>query len=181
MAFLRKHKAVIGDFFRRQLITTIGYTLTTAALIAAFLFSGLMEHESLRWTGLIVLLLAVLLIARAISVYIMAPPKYAEQVQTLSDEEQEKLLSEYPSAKKVGQHRYMDKLMVFFTRTRIFVVRYEDITGVEAGKRDLLLNIKDRETPLHLPCPSRNVGPVVFAFLRSKNPDIKIIRKETSV
>ena len=184
-SFLAKHKAVIKDFFRQQLISTIGYTMTTAALIAAFLISGIMENETLRWTGLIVLLLTVLLIARVISVYAIAPMKYADQVQSLPEEQQEKLPNEYPSAKKVGQHRYLSELLLFFTQTRIIVVRYEDITGVSSKKRDLLLHIKDKEAPLLLPCHANGVSPVVFAYLRSKNPKIKIIgsadRKETSV
>lgn len=184
-AFLKKHRAVIRDFFRQQLIATIGYTLTTAALIAAYLTSGAAEHELLRWAGLAVLLLIVILIARVISVYALAPAKYMEQVQTLPEEQQEKLLSEYSSAKKVGQHRYLSELLIFFTQTSIFVVRYGDITGVSSKKRDLLLHIKDRETSLLLPCPANGVSPVVFAYLRSKNPEIKIIgnadRKETSV
>ena len=184
-AFLKKHRAVIKDFFRQQLIATIGYTMTTAALIAAYLTSGAAEHEILRWAGIAVVLLIVILIARVISVYALAPAKYTEQAQALPEKQQEKLLSEYSSAKKVGQHRYLSELMIFFTQTRIFVVRYEDITGVSSKKRDLLLHIKDRETPLLLPCHAKGVSPVVFAYLRSKNPGIKIIgnadRKETSV
>lgn len=183
--FLRKHRVVIKDFFRQQLLATIGYTMTTAALIAAFLTSGIAEHETLRWTGLAVLLLAVILIARVISVYIIAPLKYMKQVQAFPEEQQEKLTKEYPNAKKVGQHRYLSELMIFFTQLRIFVVRYEDITGVSSKKRDLLLHIKDREAPLLLPCHANGVSPVVFAYLRSKNPEIKIIgsadRKEISV
>lgn len=174
---LKKHSAVIKDFFRQQLAATIGYTMTTAALIAAYLTSGAAEHELLRWTGLVVLLLVVMLIARVISVYIMAPAKYMEQVQTLSKEQQETLPCEYPSAKKVGQHRYLGELLIFFTQTRIFVVRYEDITGVSSKKHDLLLHIKGREIPLLLPCHANGVSPVVYAFLRSKNPDIKITGK----
>ena len=179
-AFLKKHRAVIKDFFRQQLIATIGYTMTTAALTAAYLYSGAAEHELLRWAGIAVVLLIVILLARVISVYAIAPTRYMEQVQALPEEQQEKLLKEYHGAKKVGQHRYLSELLIFFTQTRIFAVRYEDITGAEAKKRDLLLHIKEREAPLLLPCHANGVSPVVFAYLRSKNPDIKIIRKETT-
>lgn len=174
---LKKHRAVIKDFFRQQLTSMLGYTLTTAALIAAYLTSGAIEHELLRWTGLVVLLLVVMLIARVISVYVIAPTKYMEQIQSLPQEQQKKLPREYPFAKKVGQHRYLGELLIFFTQTRIFVVRYEDITGVSSKKHDLLVRIKGREAPLLLPCHANGVSPVVYAYLRSKNPDIKIIGK----
>ncbi len=180
--FLKKHRAVAADLLKQQLPATFGHILVTAAVIAAFLTSGIAEHKTLRWVGLAaVILMTALLIARIVVVYYSAPLKYMRQVQALSEKQQEKLLNEYPNAKKMAQHRYMDELMIFFTRTKIFVVRYEDITGIQAKKRDLLLHLKDKEEPLLLPCPSRNVSPVVFAYLRSKNPDIKIIRKETSV
>lgn len=183
--FLKKHRAVIGDFFRQQLIATIGYTMTTAALIAAYLTSGAAEHEILRWAGIAVVMLIVILIARVISVYAIAPAKYMELVQALPEEQQEKLAKEYPAAKKVGQHRYLSELLIFFTQTRIFIVQYNDITGVSSKKHDLLLHLRDREAPMLLPCHANGVSPVVFAYLRSKNPGIKIIgsadRKETSV
>lgn len=180
--FLKKHRPVAKDFLILQLPATLGYIIVCAAATAAVMSTGIAEHEILRLPAVSALvLILVILIARVMSVYYIAPLKYMEQVHTLPVEEKEKLLQDYPNAKKMWLHRYLEDQMIFFTKTRIFVVRYKDIKGVEAKKRDLLLHIKERKEPLLLPCPSKSVAPVVFAFLRSKNPDIKIIRKETSV
>jgi predicted Ser/Thr protein kinase len=111
--------------------------------------------------------------------------KYAEQVADFPEEVQDELLREYSSAKKVGTQRYMSRVMIFFRGRNIYAVQYKDITGAAPKGRDLLMYLKDSEEPLRIPCPAHGMAGIVYAFLRSKNPDIKIIgsadRKETTV
>lgn len=145
-----------------------------------------MENKLFFWISLGVLVFeAVLLIVRIISVYHTAPLKYKEQVSAFPEDIQDELLREYPEAKKVGHQHYMSHVMIFCCGRRIYAVQYKDIAGTAPKGRDLLMYMKDREEPLRIPCPASGMSGIVYAFLRSKNPDIKIIgsadRKETTV
>lgn len=184
-SLLKKHRVVLKDFYKYQLPAVLGYTLTAIACAAA----ALMLSESggvLFWAGLAVVgFMTALLIILLISVLRTAPMKYAEQVSTFPEEVQDELLREYSSAKKVGTQRYMSRVMVFFRGRNIYAVQYKDITGAAPKGRDLLMYLNDSEEPLRIPCPAHGMAGIVYAFLRSKNPDIKIIgsadRKETTV
>ena len=184
-SILKKHRVVLKDFYKFQLPAVLGYTLTAIACAAAALM--LSENGGvLFWASLaVVVFMTALLIILLISVLRNAPMKYAEQVADFPEDVQDELLLEYSSAKKVGTQRYMSRVMVFFRVRNIYAVQYKDITGAAPKNRDLLLYLKDSEEPLRIPCPANNMSAIVFAYLRSKNPDIKIIgsadRKETTV
>lgn len=184
-SILKKHRVVLRDFYKFQLPAVLGYTLTAIACAAAALM--LSENGGvLFWASLaVVVFMTALLIILLISVLRTAPMKYAEQVADFPEDVQDELLLEYSSAKKVGTQRYMSRVMVFFRVRNIYAVQYKDITRAAPKNRDLLLYLKDSEVPLRVPCPANNMSAIVFAYLRSKNPDIKIIgnadRKETTV
>lgn len=185
-SFLTKHRVVLKDFFKCQLPSTLGHIIIVTAVVAAVLMLHSMENKLFFWLALGVLaFMMVLLIIRIISVYYTAPLKYKEQVQAFPTEIQEELLREYSNAKKVGPQRYMSSVMIFYCSRRIFAVQYKDITGAAPKGRDLLLYMNGSEESLRVPCPANGMAAIVYAYLRSKNPDIKIIgnadRKETTV
>lgn len=185
-SILKKHRVVLKDFYRSQLPSVLGHLITVVAAVAAVLMLYPMENKLFFWLALgVTAFMLVLLIMRAVGIYHTAPSKYREQVADFPEDVQDELLLEYSSAKKVGTQRYMSHVMVFFRVRNIYAVQYKDITGAAPKNRDLLLYLKDSEVPLRVPCPANNMSAIVFAYLRSKNPDIKIIgsadRKETTV
>ncbi len=185
-SFLKKHRVVLKDFYRSQLPSVLGHLITVVAAVAAVLMLYPMENKLFFWLALgVTAFMLVLLIMRAVGIYHTAPSKYREQVSAFPEDVQDELLREYPSAKIVGTQRYMSRVMIFFRNREIFAVQYNDIAGAAPKNRDLLLYVKDSEEPLRVPCPANNMSAIVFAYLRSKNPDIKIIgsadRKETTV
>lgn len=185
-ALLKNHRVVLKDFFRCQRPSTIGHITTVAAAAAAALMLYPMENKLFFWlaSGVTVFMLA-LLIVRVIGIYHTAPNKYAEQVSAFPEDVQDELLREYPTAKIVGTQHYMSRAMVFFRGRTLYALQYKDITGAASKGRDLLLYRSGSEEPLMIPCPARGMAAIVYAYLRSKNPDIKIIgsadRKETTV
>lgn len=185
-SFLKKHRIVLKDFFKSQLPSMLGHIITVVAVVAAVLMLYSMENKLFFWIALGVLaFMLVLLIMRVISVYYTAPTKYKEQVLTFPEDVQDELLREYPDAKKVGTQRYMSRAMIFFCGRNIYAVQYKDIAGASPKGRDLLLYLSDGAEPLRIPCPANGMAAIVYAFLRNKNPEIKIVgsadRKETTV
>ncbi len=183
--FWSKHRIVLKDFYKYQLPTILGYTLTTIACAAAALIKSKIGGV-LFWISIAVLVFMIaLLIILLVSVMRIAPMKYKEQVSAFPEDVQDELLREYATAKKVGTQRYMSRAMVFFRGRNIYAVQYTDITGAAPKGRDLLMYMKNSEEPLRIPCPAHGMAGIVYAFLRSNNPNIKIIgnadRKETTV
>lgn len=185
-SFNKKHNIVLKDFYKSQLPSILGHTVTVMAVVAAVLMLRSMDNKLFFWLAVGVLaFMLVLLIMRVIGTCYTAPLKYKEQVGAFSEGVQSELLHEYPNSKRVGTQRYMSSVMVFFCGRSIYVVQYKDITGAQPKGRDLLMYLKDSEEPLRIPCPAHGMSGIVYAFLRSKNPEIKIVgnadRKETTV
>lgn len=185
-SFFQKHRVVLKDFYKCQLPSMLGHIITVIAAVAAVLMLYPMENKLFFWLALgVTAFMLVLLIIRAVSIYHTAPSKYRQQVSAFPEDIQDELLREYTNAKKVGLQRYMSKAMIFYRGRSIYIVQYEDITEAAPNGRDLMLYLKNSEQPLRLPCPARGMSAIVYAYLRSKNPEIKTVgsadRKETTV
>lgn len=185
-SFHVKHRIVLKDFYKCQLPSVFGYLITVLAAVAAVLMLYSIENKLFFWLALgVTAFMLVLLIIRVISIYHTAPLKYKELISTFPEDLQDELLREYPDAKKVGLHRYMSRVLIFYDRNRIYAVRYSDVTEASPNGRDLMLHLRSNEQPLRLPCPASGMSAIVYAYLRSKNPEIKTVgntdRKETTV
>ena len=169
-------KQILKDFYRYHLTSTLGYLLSTACVIGGMFLAGVYTKDNIAWLGVAVSVFFIaLLVYQCFSVYIIAPMHFKKQISSLADKHAEELFSEYPNAKKADHHRYMSNTVLFYCNRRIHIIRYKDISAITTKRKDLLIYLSDSQKPVLMPCPIDGLCAVAFAYMRDKNPDIKIL------
>lgn len=177
---LEKHKAVIKRYVRFQLPMTLGHVLVIVADAAAVRMFIKKEDMLLSViAGALLAFMLVLLAIRLLKIVYAVPNKYAEEIKKLPHDISDKLPEQFLSAKIVGRQYYTENVLIYFENNAIRVILYSDITQAAPKGTDLLLYLKDSEQPLSLSCPANGMAAIVYAYLRSKNPDITM-RKEST-
>lgn len=177
---LKKHKAVIKRYVRFQLPMTLGHVLVIVADAAAVRMFIKKEDMLLSIiAGVLLAFMLVLFEIRLIRMGVNVPHKYAKEISKLPSDISDKLPEQFLSAKIVGRQYYTENVLIYFENNVIRVILYSDITQAAPKGTDLLLYLKDSEQPLSLSCPANGMAAIVYAYLRSKNPDITM-RKEST-
>ena len=92
--------------------------------------------------------------------------------------EREGVISAYPSAKALGERWFMPEHILFYTARRALLLRYDAIKMITLkNDGDLLLVTSSGDITMPVK-PRENAG-VLYAVLRSKNPEIKPGTAET--
>lgn len=178
---LKAHKAVTGRYVRFQLPAVIGHVLVIGASSAAlriFIKNG--DTLLSVIAGALLAFMLVLFAIRLVKIVYIVPNKYAQQLKMLPNDISDKLPEQFLAAKVVGRQYYTENVLLYFESNAICVISYSDIIEIAPKGTDLLLYLKDNNNPLKLSCPARGMAAIVYAYLRSKNPDITM-RKETTV
>lgn len=177
---LKAHKAVTRRYVKFQLPMIIGHILIIAADSAAVRMFIKKEDTLLSViAGALLAFMLVLLAIRLVKIACTVPNKYAEEIKKLPHDISDKLPEQFLSAKIVGRQYYTENVLIYFENNAICVISYSAIAEAAPQGTDLLLYLKDNDNPLKLSCPANGMAAIVYAYLRSKNPDITM-RKEST-
>lgn len=170
---------ILSDLRRRRVGMLVKCTIIAAVFCAVWVLelfnSGWAEW--LRWVCLafewIVTVGVILLLIKAfVETLIIAPRKLRAQLLAMPEEEREGVISAYPDAKELGERWFMPEHILFYTSRRAVILRYDAIK-VAALKKDGDLLLATSSGDVTMPVkPGENAG-VLYALLRSRNPEIK--------
>lgn len=179
-------KQILSDFIRRRTGMLIKCALIAVGFAAAawipLMFSGgWADWFRVVWTiGSIVVSAAVasLLVKAFVDIFGVARCRLEEQLSNMPEAEREGVISAYPSAKTLGERWFMPEHILFYTARRALLLRYDAIKMITLkNDGDLLLVTSSGDITMPVK-PRENAG-VLYAVLRSKNPEIKPGTAET--
>ncbi len=172
-------KRIISDFTKHHLQQMISFVAVTGFTVAAFIFTGMFQSEKMWWQAAVVsAFLGGLTLWLYIRVLILAPIRFKKQFSATGNDA-ETLTQEYPYAKVDCCHRYMDSFVVFYRNQMIYAVRYSDITEIDGGVKHLFLTINGYKKTVIMPFDFAGPNAVAMAYIKSKNPDVKILCDRT--
>lgn len=146
------------------------------------LFFVFMDYSLDSVSGIIIILLYV--IAEILGLWSLAlrfiavPYTLKKQLAEMPTAESAKVISQYPDAKIVDKHHYMNEHFVFFFADRIFLLRYSDIRSAQLEDFKLKLIINGYKKTVTMPFKDYGTNAAALAFLRSKNQKITIMSPE---
>lgn len=174
-------KRILSDYYKHYLNVIISNILLLVFISIMYIFNDFSFENT--WDKVIIVIYAVafaLGLWSLIDNFIATPFRLKKQLSEISENERNDILTQYPDAKCADKHRYLEKHFVFYYAHRIYLLRYADIKAAELTHSHLMLTADGYKKTIHMPFPQYGTGAVALAFLRSKNPDFKIIRKEAS-
>lgn len=174
-------KRILSDYYKHYLNVIISNILLLVFITIMYVLNDFSLENT--WDKVIIVIYAIafaLGMWALIDSFITTPFRLKKQLAIMTENERNDILAQYPDAKCADGHRYMDKHFVFFSAHRIYLLRYADIKATELARTRLTLTVNGHKKPIHMPFPEYGTNAVALAFLRSKNPDLKIIRKEAS-
>ena len=175
-------KRIIRDYWKQQrgmIISSIGL----AVLLPAHCVVNVINTDRLDTAlGKILVILAIFAETMALltiaDLFVFTPHKLKKQFNEMQEEERNSIISEYPDAKIADGHRYMENHFVFCCVEKLYLLRYSDVQAIEKNGVRLKLTVNGYKKPLKMPFADYGTNAVAAAFLRGKNPDIKIISPE---
>ena len=168
-------KQVISDFYKHHIRQLIGYGAVTVFAVIGLWLSGMFTDEKLWWAGIgVAVFLVAMTLWFAAEVFFVTPVRFKKQLAAMPERELNRLLKEYPAAKLVDSHRYMESFLLFYSYRKLYVMRYTDITKIEGGSKHLFLTVKGYGKAVILPFDSTGQNAVAMVYLRDKNPKIKV-------
>ncbi len=169
----QKYHQILVDF-RRSRPLLIVYALATLFAAVGFAATDMFRHENIGSLAIcVVALLAILTVAEAVTSHVIPEQRFDKDFRKLPKHLQYALVQEYKSAKRIGNHYYMESAFLFYHKKQIVIVPYADVIRLSPQAKNLLIHLKNTETPRVLPCPSGRVAAVAAAFIEAKNPEIK--------
>lgn len=173
-------KQILSDFIRRRarmliICTAITLGFSAAAWVPLMFSAGWADWFRILWTigAVVVTALVVFLLVKAfVDIFGVARCRLREQLAGMPEAEREGVISAYPSAKTLGERWFLPEHILFYTSRRALILRYDAIKIVTLKKDgDLLLVTSSGDITMPVK-PGENAG-VLYAVLRSKNPEIK--------
>lgn len=171
-------KQMLRDYFRAHFSIPIRYAFVTAVCIGAFFLTGIFSRDNTKIAGIVVsAFLAGVVVWAVVDIFLAAPRKFRKDMERLTDEEREEVISGYQTAPKLGARRfYRDKYILFYSYRRIIVLKYGEIVSAEPKSsrgENIFIKLADGRTVLMPVLPNENSA-VLMAALRAGNPDIKV-------
>ncbi len=105
--------------------------------------------------------------------FLFVPNKLKKQLSSLPEKERNAILAEYPEAKRIEAHSFLNEWLVVFRQERIYLLRYTDIITASKHRSSLKLTAKGFKKPICMSFYENGENAVVAAFIKSKNPDVK--------
>ena len=156
----------------------LSYVFVTGFAAAALALTGMYQNEKTQWQAIAVTVFMVAItLYLYISVLFIAPARFKKEFAKMSDSE--KLAKEYHTAKTDCGHRYTKSFLLFYRKRRIYAVKYTDITEIEGGVKNLFLKIKGYDKTIVMPFDYAGPNAVAMAYIKNKNPKVKIICDRT--
>ena len=173
-------KQILSDFIRRRTkmliicaVITLGFS--AAAWVPLMFSGGWADWFRTLWTiaaAVVTALVVSLLVKAFVDIFGVARCRLMEQLGSMPEAEREGIISAYPSSKTLGERWFLPEHILFYTSRRALILRYDAIKIVTLKKDgDLLLVTSSGDITMPVK-PGENAG-VIYAVLRSKNPEIK--------
>lgn len=172
-------KRILSDYYKHYCSMIISNCCLVIFVPLFFIFMGYSLNSA---SGVIITLLYAL--AEALGLWSLAdkfiavPLALKKQLAEMPAEESAEIISEYPDAKIVDKHRYMNEHFVFFFADKIYLLRYSDIRSASLVDFKLKLTINGYKKAVTMPFKDYGTNAAALAFLRSKNPRITIMSPE---
>ena len=172
-------KLIIRDYIkhnRGRLISGIGLAVCVPAICVLY---------GIQWSstsGKLLLCAAALAEISAVlavmRILLMTPLRLKRQLGAMPEEERSRIIGGYPDAKVADCHHYLEAHFIFYNAEKLNLLRYADVQAAEKRGAGLALTVDGYKKPLVMPFADYGANAVAAAFLRSKNPDIKITTPE---
>lgn len=154
--------------------TGIAAGLSAAGWIPLIFSGSWAEWLKFVWTAAAAALstfMSVLLIKAFIETLYLAPKKLAAQLSAMPEQERAGVIAAYPGAKQLGERWFMPEHILFYTRRRAIILRYDAIKTVSPQDGDLRLGSSAGD--ITMPVKSGENAGIIYAVLRSRNPELK--------
>ncbi len=105
--------------------------------------------------------------------FIFTPLRLKKQFASLSESDKNAIISEYPTAKRVGNNIYLKDWLLILQQERMFLIRYSDISKIKKHHTALKITAAGYKKPILVGFPENGANAVTAAYIKSKNPKIK--------
>ena len=165
-------KPIAREFYRAHRYVPLRYFIVTAICAAAFFFTGSYTHENTRLVATIASSLMGTLTLWSLINVLIAPLLFKAQLDKLSEDERNELLSGLEGASKLGKRWFAEKHLLYFAKRRIRLVRYDEMESADLKGSRLFLKLSDG-SEMPLPFEADENPAILVAALRSKNGQMK--------
>ncbi len=168
---------ILKDFWKKKLNFTV-CTIIQILLFPALIFLNIEDMYGKPVGMILIVLLAGMEFFGIWSLaeqFIITPLRLKKQFNSLPESEISDIISQYPAAKRVGNHVYLENWMVIHQGERLFVVAYSDIISVRKRLSALKITAKVRKKPILMGFPEDGANAVTAAYIKNKNPEVKIL------
>lgn len=171
---------ILSDFIRRRtgmlvICTAIAVGFSAAAWVPLIFSGSWAEWFRILWmigAAVLTAVVVFLLVKAFVDIFGVARCRLKEQIDKMPEAERSGLIAAYPAARTLGERWFLPEHILFYTARRALVLRYDAIKMIMLkNDGDLLLVTSSGDVTMPVK-PRENAG-VLYAVLRSKNPDIK--------
>ena len=178
---------ILSDFIRRRtgmliICTAIAVGFSAVAWIPLMFSGSWAEWFRILWTiGAIVVTAVVvsLLVKAFVDIFGVARCRLRDQLGSMPEPERNGIIKAYPTAKTLGERWFLPEHILFYTSRRALILRYDAIKMITL-KKDGDLLIVTSSGDITMPVKSGENAGVLYAVLRSKNPEIRPGSAESS-
>lgn len=171
---------ILSDFRRRRCGMLLRCVICAVVIFAIAWVPLAFSGEWAEWIRIVwlvaaaaVSLVAAVLLLRAFTeILCVATSRLKCQLDSLPESEKNEIIAAYPTAKTLGERWFLPEHILFYTYRRAVIFRYDEIMTISPGKNgDLLLTTSHGD--ITMPVRNGENGGMIYAVLRSRNPDIR--------
>ncbi len=167
-------KRILSDFYRSQISVIIRYTVIVVLCIGAFIFTGIYVNEKTKIAGIIItIFLGTVYLISLGEIFIAAPIRLKNKLESFSEKERADILDEYEKAKKVGNRFFMKEYFLFYSYRRIELVSYSEIKKLRIKNYDMFITLENGKTVITQFEPKEEPA-MIMAYLCGQNPKITV-------
>ncbi len=168
---------ILKDFWKKNVNITI-CTALQVLLCPLLILTKLDEMRGKPVGMLLILLLAFAIICGIWSLakkFIFTPIKLKRQLNSMPESERKSLLSQYPQAKKIDSHVFLEKYLLVSGNERLHLLRYDDIISVQKHRDGLKIMTVSCKKPIFMMFYELGANAVTAAYIKNKNPKAKML------
>lgn len=161
-------KKLTREFYKAHLAIPLRFLIVTAICVAVMYFTGTFSNETLRIPAIVVSAFLAAAFLWSLCGVLTAPLRFKKRLGALSWDERREITDGMETAKQLGKRWFSEKHLVYFSKSGIEFVRFDEILSADMRKNKLSLALSDgRELPF--PFEANENPAVLVALLRSKN------------
>ncbi len=167
---------IIKDYRKFSRITAIPFDWLRAGLVAAvFALTGMYARPGFQIAAIVLTagMVGISLYATLNSL-IFAERRFKKRMFALPEKECSDIANQYESAVNFGYRWFLEEYLLYFTNTRIVLIKYSEILSAELKRNKLILQLSSGK-PAKIDLTPNDNPAVFLAAMRSKNPQISVI------